>query len=233
MSAEPAFAPERAEEPVFEEDEETQVHAAQLVLRLRGIGIAEVAVLRAMETVPRTLFVRPELRHRAYAEHALPIDCGQTIPAPMLVGAITAELDLSDRHGVLEIGTGSGYHTAVLARLSRRVTTIERFRTLTRAAEARFQALGIRNISTLVGDGLHGWRQQAPFDRILVGAACSEPPVKLIMQLSDTGVLIAPIEPARGPQRLTLFQRIGMNVDTRDLGPCRFSAIVPAPTLNL
>ncbi len=131
MSAEPALA----EDPAFQEDEETQVHAASLVLRLRGMGIADVEVLRAMETVPRTLFVRPELRHRAYAEHALPIDCGQSIPPPSLVGAITAALDLSDRHGVLDVGTGSGYHAAVLAQLSRRVTTIERFRTLSRAAE--------------------------------------------------------------------------------------------------
>ncbi len=229
MSAEPALAPESE----FQEDEETQVQAAFLVLKLRGMGIADVAVLRAMETVPRSLFVRPEFHRHAYSDHALPIDCGQTIAAPSVVGAMTASLDLADRHAVLEIGTGSGYHTAILAQLSRRVTTIERFRTLSRAAETRFQALGIRNISTLVGDGLQGWRPQAPFDRILVGAACPEPPVRLITQLTDSGILIAPIGEERTPQRLTLFQRIGHNVDTRDLGPCRFSAIVPAPTQNL
>jgi protein-L-isoaspartate(D-aspartate) O-methyltransferase len=233
MSAEAALAYEPALPPAYEEDEETQVHAASLVLRLRGLGIADVAVLRAMETVPRTLFVPPEFRHRAYAEHRIPIDCGQTIDAPTVVAEITAALDLCDRHSVLELGTGSGFHTAVLAQLARRVTTIERFRTLARAAERRFQRLEIRNISTRVGDGLLGWRLQAPFDRIVVGAACPEPPVKLIMQLTQSGVLIAPIGTEPGPQRLTLFQRIGHNVDTRDLGPCRFSAVVSGPTLNL
>ena len=112
-------------------------------------------------------------------------------------------------------------------------TTIERFRTLSKAAEARFQALGIRNVSTIVGDGLLGWRRQAPFDRILVGAACANPPVKLITQLSDSGILIAPIGAGEGVQRLTLFQRIGPEVDTRDLGAVRFSPIVAGPTRSL
>jgi protein-L-isoaspartate(D-aspartate) O-methyltransferase len=229
MSAEP----NPAIEPHFEEDAETQVHAAYLVLKLRGMGISDVAVLRALETVPRSLFVRPEFRRRAYADHSLPIDCGQTIAAPSVVGMMTAALDVSDRHAVLEIGTGSGYHTAILAQLARRVTTIERFRTLVRAAEQRIRGLNIRNVSAVVGDGLLGWRAQAPFDRILVGAACPEPPGKLITQLTDTGILIAPIGAEGGRQRLTLFQRIGHNVDTRDLGACRFSAVVPGPALNL
>jgi protein-L-isoaspartate(D-aspartate) O-methyltransferase len=229
MNAEPALAPEEA----YEEDAEARVQAAALVLRLRGIGIADRDVLRAIEMVPRSLFLRPEYRHRAYSELWLPIDCGQTIAPPSVIAVMTAELALGERHSVLELGTGSGYHAAILSRLARRVTTIERFRTLSRAAEGRFKALGIRNISALVGDGLLGWRAQAPFDRVLVGAACPEPPGKLITQLSDSGILIAPIGLERGPQRLTLFQRIGHNVDTRDLGPCRFSGIVPAPAHNL
>jgi protein-L-isoaspartate(D-aspartate) O-methyltransferase len=148
--------------------------------------------------------------------------------------ALTSALDLCDRHAVPQrIGTGTGYQTAVLARLARRVTTIERFRTLSKTAEARFQALGIRNVSTIVGDGLLGWRRQAPFDRILVGAACANPPVKLITQLSDSGILIAPIGAGEGVQRLTLFQRIGPEVDTRDLGAVRFSPIVAGPTRSL
>jgi protein-L-isoaspartate(D-aspartate) O-methyltransferase len=134
---------------------------------------------------------------------------------------------------VLEIGTGSGYQTAILARLARRVTTVERFRTLVRAAERRWTALGIRNISAMVADGALGWARQAPFDRILATAAFATPPVKLILQLSDSGVLIAPIGSEEGPQRLTLFQRIGQNVDTRDLGEVRFLAIVPGVALNL
>jgi protein-L-isoaspartate(D-aspartate) O-methyltransferase len=229
MSAEPDLFIE----PHFEQDAETEVQAASLVLKLRGMGISDVNVLRALETVPRSFFVRPEFRKHAYADHSLPIECGQTIAAPTIAGIMTAALDVSDRHSVLEVGTGTGYQTAILAQLARRVTTIERFRTLVRAAEARFRTLNIRNISTRVGDGLQGWRAQAPFDRILVGAACAEPPGRLITQLTESGILIAPIGEEGGRQRLTLFQRIGHNVDTRDLGACRFSAIVPAPALNL
>ena len=225
MSAEAALA--------FEEDEETRVHAASIVLKLRGIGIADRAVLKAMETVPRSLFVPEKWRHHAYSDHELPIDCGQTISAPSVIGAMIAALDISDRHGILEIGTGSGYQSAILAALARRVTTIDRFRSLVRAAELRWQALGIRNISAIVGDGALGWSRQAPFDRILVGAACKEPPSKLVAQLSDAGILIAPIGTGRGPQRLTLFQRIGKAVDTRDLGPARFLPLVSGPAQNL
>ncbi len=225
MSAEPALA--------YAEDDEAPAKAAALVLKLRGIGISDINVLRAVEMVPRTLFAPPAFRGHAHADVALPIDCGQVATAPSVVAVMTAALELSDRHSVLEIGTGSGYQTAVLAHLSRRVTTIDRYRTLAKAAEQRFQALDIRNISVLIGDGLLGWRLQAPFDRILVCAACVDPPSKLIMQLSDSGILIAPIGPDKGPQRLTLFQRIGQHVDTADLGPARFSAIVPGAAQNL
>ena len=218
---------------VHEGDEETRVHAASIVLKLRSIGIADRAVLKAMETVPRALFVPEKWRHHAYSDHQLPIDCGQTISAPSVIGAMIAALDISDRHGVLEIGTGSGYQSAILAALARRVTTIERFRSLVRAAELRWQALGIRNISAIVGDGALGWSRQAPFDRILVGAACQQPPSRLVAQLSDAGILIAPIGAGRGPQRLPLFQRIGKAVDTRDLGPARFLPLVSGAAQNL
>ncbi len=216
-----------------DEDPGTQVQAASIVLKLRGLGISDRAVVKAIETVPRPLFVPEALRHHAYSDHALPIDCGQMISAPSVVALMTAALDVSDRHAVLEIGTGSGYQAVILARLARRVTTIERFRTLSKAAEARFQALGIRNISAIVGDGLLGWPRQAPFDRILVSAALPEPPVKLITQLTDSGILIAPIGAGEGPQRLTLFQRIGPSVDTRDLGMVRFLPVVPGPARTL
>ena len=146
------------------------------------------------------------------------------ISAPSVVALMTVGARCDRPPRVLEIGTGTGYQTAILARLARRVTTIERFRTLSKDAERRFQALGIRNISAMVGDGMLGWKRQAPFDRILVTAACPEPPVKLITQLSDTGILIAPVGPGEGPQRLTLFQRIGPSVDTRDLGAGAISA---------
>ncbi|MGH6923963.1 MAG: protein-L-isoaspartate(D-aspartate) O-methyltransferase [Propylenella sp.] len=215
------------------EDEETHVQAASIVLKLRGMGISDRAVLRAIETVPRSLFVPEKCRGLAYSDHELPIECGQTISAPSVIGVTTVSLDVSDRHSVLEIGTGSGYQSAILARLARRVTSIDRFRTLVKAAELRWQTLGIRNISGIVGDGALGWSRQAPFDRILVSAACVTPPVKLIAQLSDQGILIAPIGAPRGPQRLTLFQRIGKNVDTRDLGPVRFLPLISGVAQNL
>ena len=217
----------------YREDEETRIQAASIVLRLRGLGISDRAVLNAIETVPRTLFVPKAWRHRAYADRPLPIDCGQTISAPSLVGRMTVALDVSDRHSVLEIGTGSGYHSAVLARLARRVTTIDRFRTLVRSAERRWLALGIRNISAVVADGALGWKRQAPFDRILLTAAVPVPPAKLITQLSESGILIAPVGAEGGTQRLTLFQRIGQKVDTRDLGSARFLPIIPGVAQNL
>jgi protein-L-isoaspartate(D-aspartate) O-methyltransferase len=228
MSAAAATAADSAEE-----DEETRVQAASIVLKLRGLGISDRGVLKAIETVPRSLFVPKEWRHHAYSDHPIPIECGQTISAPSVAATMTSALDVSDRHSVLEIGTGSGYQTAILARLARRVTTIERFRTLVKAAERRWVGLGLRNISAMVGDGALGWSRQAPFDRILVTAACPAPPAKLIAQLTDSGVLVAPIGMGNGPQRLTLFQRIGHSVDTRDLGPARFLPIVSGVALNL
>lgn len=210
----------------LEQDEQTQIQAAFMVLKLRGLGVSDRGVLKAIETVPRILFVPREWKGRAYTDHPLPISCGQTITAPSVVALMTSALDVSDRHSVLEIGTGSGYQTAILAKLCRRVTTIERFRTLVRAAERRWLALGLRNITALVGDGALGWDRQAPFDRILVAAACEEPPVKLITQLSACGILVAPIGPAEGPQRLTLFQRIGETIHTRDIGPAQFLPII-------
>ena len=216
-----------------EEDEEGLVTAAFLVLRLRGLGISDRAVLKAIETIPRTLFVPEQWCDQAYADRPLPIDCGQTISPPSVVGLMTAALDVSDRHSVLEIGTGSGYQSAVLSRLARRVTTVERFRSLVRAAEQRWSALGIRKISAIVADGALGWPRQAPFDRIVVNAALAAPPVRLLKQLTDSGILVAPLGTAEGAQRLTLFQRIGQNVDTRDLGPVRFLPLMPGVAQSL
>ena len=225
MSAEAAIS--------HETEDEGGVHSAAIILRLRGLGISNHAVLKAIETVPRALFVPKEFRWHAYSDHALPIDCGQTIPAPSVVGKMTVALDVGDRHSVLEIGTGSGYHAAVLARLARRVTTIERFRTLVKHAERHWIALGLRNISAVIADGTLGWKRQAPFDRILVSAAVAAPPTRLLAQLGDNGVLVAPIGPEGGPQQLTLFQRSGNSFDTRILGPVRFLPAVPGVALSL
>jgi protein-L-isoaspartate(D-aspartate) O-methyltransferase len=150
-----------------------------------------------------------------------------------MVGTMLAALDISDRHSVLEIGTGSGYQAAVLSRLARRVTTIDRFRTLLRLAEARWQTLGIRNVSAVLADGTLGWSRQAPFDRIIVAAALEDAPAKLIAQLTENGMLVAPVAANGGPQRLTLFQKAGADVTTRDLGAARFLPVVPGIAENL
>ena len=214
-------------------EDDDRIQAASLLLRLSGLGVSDRRVLKALEIVPRPLFVPPEWRDRAWEDCALPIDCDQTISAPSVVALMTAALDVSERHHVLEIGTGTGYQTAILARLARRVTTIERHRRLVRAAEERWRILGVTNVSAIVGDGMTGWPRQAPFDRILVTAACEKAPARLVAQLAEDGILVAPVGPQGRAQRLTLFHRRGERVDTRDLGGVRFVPIVPgiAPEL--
>jgi protein-L-isoaspartate(D-aspartate) O-methyltransferase len=213
--------------------EAARVRTAALILALRTLGIADRRVLNAMETVPREVFVPEEWREQAYEDRALPIACGQTISAPSVVAQMTAALAVGDRHTVLEIGTGSGYQTAILARLARRVTTIDRYRTLVKAAEARWQALGITNITAIVADGREGWPRQAPFDRILVTAAAEKAPARLVAQLVDGGILIAPVGPADAVQRLTAFQKDGTRVDTRDLGGVRFVPLMEGVAQNM
>src|SRR5262245_48514735 len=166
-----------------EEEDERRVRIADLILRLRRTGITDQHILGAIESVPRDVFVPAESRADAYAERALPIDCGQTISAPVIVGMMTAALDLGDRDRVLEIGTGTGYQSAILAKLCRRVYTIDRFRTLISAAESRFHTLRISNITALVGDGTKGWPEQAPFDRIIVTAAAEMVPDAILKQV--------------------------------------------------
>ena len=184
--SEPAMKPE---------PHETQV--ARLVLALRSQGVTDPAVLAAIERTPRDLFTPDLFQERAWEDSALPIACGQTISQPFIVGLMTQALTLEPRARVLEIGTGSGYQTTVLSRLSRLVYTVERYRTLLREAEARFKTLELTNIITKFGDGGQGWAEQAPFDRILVTAAAPSEPKSLLRQLKPAGVLVAPI--GKGP----------------------------------
>ena len=200
----------------------------QLLLRRRGI--VDHAVLKAMDEVPREEFVEPHTRDEAYADAALPIDCGQTISQPFVVAAMTAMLEVSPRMKVLEVGTGSGYQAAVLSRLSRRVYTVERFRKLLRQAEARFRALDISNITTRFGDGMKGWPEQAPFDRIIVTAGAAEVPRTLLDQLTaDGGVMVIPVDERPGVmnQRLLRISRRGEAFETRPLEPVRFVPLLP------
>src|SRR5664279_4209938 len=174
----------------------------QFLLMLRRRGISDQAVLRAMDEVPRGQFVEPEFADRAYADHALPIDCGQTISQPYVVAYMTEQLALRPHHRVLEIGTGSGYQAAVLSRLAREVVTIERYRTLAGEARERLAALGYANVEVIVGDGMAGCPDRAPFDRIIVTAATEAVPPALLEQLADDGVMVLPVGPTNGPQRI-------------------------------
>lgn len=164
-----------------------------LVMALRKQGITDARVLSAIERCPREIFVDKPFAHSAYDNTALPIACGQTISQPYVVAYATEALDVGPAMRVLEIGTGSGYQAAVLSPLCRKVYTIERHRPLLREAEARFRALKLDNIVTRHGDGLKGWPEQAPFDRILLSAAVDEVPKILIEQLKPGGVLVAPV----------------------------------------
>jgi protein-L-isoaspartate(D-aspartate) O-methyltransferase len=174
-----------------------QTRLMRLILALRSQGVTDPRVLDAIEKTPRELFTPDLFKERAFEDSALPIACGQTISQPFIVGLMTQALTIEPRARVLEIGTGSGYQTAVLSRLSRLVYTVERYRTLMQEAEGRFKQLGLTNVITRFGDGGEGWAEQAPFDRIMVTAAAPEEPKALLAQLKPNGVLVAPI--GKGP----------------------------------
>ncbi|MDP3175907.1 MAG: protein-L-isoaspartate(D-aspartate) O-methyltransferase [Phenylobacterium sp.] len=180
-----------------QDDDTPQERLARLVLLLRSQGVTEPAVLNAIESTPRDLFTPDLFRERSWEDSALPIACGQTISQPFIVGLMTQALNLKPRSRVLEIGTGSGYQTTILSKLARLVYTVERYRTLMSEAEARFRTLGLTNIITRFGDGGEGWREQAPFDRIMVTAAAPDEPTALLAQLKPSGILVAPV--GRGP----------------------------------
>ena len=178
-------------------DDTPETQMARLILALRSQGVSDPKVLNAIEKTPRQLFTQELFRERAFEDSALPIACGQTISQPFIVGLMSQALNIDRRDRVLEIGTGSGYQTAILSKLARLVYTVERYRTLMQEAEGRFKALDLTNIVTRFGDGGEGWPEQAPFDRIMVTAAAPEEPKKLLAQLKPNGVLVAPI--GKGP----------------------------------
>src|ERR1700761_3333986 len=155
------------------------VERMEFQLALRRRGISDQSVLRAMDEVPREHFVSSELIDSAYADHALPIACGQTISQPYVVAYMTEQLEIAPQHHVLEIGTGSGYQAAVLSRLARDVVSIERYRTLADTARERLKTLGYGNVAVIAGDGFAGAPAQAPFDRIIVTAAADDVPEAL------------------------------------------------------
>jgi protein-L-isoaspartate(D-aspartate) O-methyltransferase len=165
----------------------------RLLMHLRGNGITDTHVLAAIENTPRDIFVEETFRSHAYEDTALPISCGQTISQPLIVAEMTQSLELNANHRVLEIGTGSGYQAAILCRIARRVYTIERHAELLMQAEARFKKLKLTNIMAKCGDGSKGWKEGAPFDRIIVTAAAKEVPQPLLDQLAPGGIMIIPV----------------------------------------
>lgn len=205
-----------------EADDTPETQMARLILALRTQGVTDAKVLNAIETTPRPLFTQDLFKDRAFEDSALPIACGQTISQPFIVGLMTQALKIDKRDRVLEVGTGSGYQTTILSKLARLVYTIERYRTLLREAEGRFQALGLTNVITRFGDGGEGWPEQAPFDRIMVTAAAPEDPVALLSQLKPKGILVAPV--GKGPvQVLRRYTGDGHgNFHAEDLTDVRF-----------
>lgn len=198
----------------------------QLVLELRQNGITDDKLIEVMERVPRSLFVPQAFQERAYENLALPIGYHQTVSQPHVVALMTQALELNDRCKVLEIGTGSGYQAAVLAPLCRRLYTIERHRSLSQEAEARFEQLRIRNITTRFGDGSKGWPEQAPFDRIIVTAAAIDIPPVLVDQLCMGGIMVVPIGDEQHDQRLVKVVRTEDGTEISDLGWVRFVPFV-------
>jgi protein-L-isoaspartate(D-aspartate) O-methyltransferase len=199
----------------------------RLIETLRTNGIVDEAVLRAFDEVPRHLFVPTGVRHRAYEDAPLPIGSGQTISQPSIHARYLQLLGLKGSERVLEIGTGSGYQTALLARLAAQVFSVERIPALLDRAREMLQALNIRNVSLLLGDGTLGWRDYAPYDAILVGAAAPDLPRPLADQLAEGGRMLVPIGD-REEQVLILVTRRGDEFDRKEVGPVRFVPLLGA-----
>ena len=192
----------------------------------RHYGISDARVLEAMRAVPRHLFVPEALAGRAYGDHALPIAANQTISQPFIVARMTELLELSDRSRVLEIGAGSGYQTAVLARLAAQVYAIERIGELAREAQARIRQLGIYNATVKCFDGTLGWSAHAPYDAILVAAGGPEVPEPLLAQLKVGGKLVIPVGETREAQRLVRVVRTEKGYEREDHGACAFVPLI-------
>lgn len=201
------------------------LRARMVERQLRRRGIGDERVLAAMGTVPREEFVPEPYRGRAYADSALPIGEDQTISQPWIVAAICQALALQGSELVLDVGSGSGYSTAVLARLAREVVGIERYESLAAGAQRALDALGVENAELLVGDGSRGLPERAPFDAIAVHATAPAPPRTLLGQLADGGRLVVPLA-AEGADLLTVFERRGEELRREEIGPCRFVPLI-------
>ncbi|WP_181704070.1 protein-L-isoaspartate(D-aspartate) O-methyltransferase [Chthonobacter albigriseus] len=199
--------------------------AEKLARRVAEQGVTDERILAAIAAVPRRIFLAAAYQASAYADRALPIECGQTISPPSTTAMLVAALDLKPEHKLLEIGTGSGYQTVLLARLAAAVVTLERFRTLTDLAADRFALLKVPNVQAFHADGFDGYPRHAPYDRILLDGAVSRIPHPVLDQLADRGLLVAPV--GTGPeQTLVRVVRDGRLFHRTELGPVRFTPLV-------
>jgi protein-L-isoaspartate(D-aspartate) O-methyltransferase len=205
----------------------------EFLLTLRRRGIADQAVLRAMDEVPREYFIDTGFAASAYADQALPIACGQTISQPYVVAYMTEQLNVGSTHRVLEIGTGSGYQAAILSRLAREVVTVERYRTLADQARERLNALGYNNVEVVVGDGYAGWPERAPYDRIVVTAAAETIPETLLEQLADDGIMVLPLGSHEGSQHIIKLTKSQTGTQRENLIPVRFVPMLPGQAQEL
>ncbi|MFW0777208.1 MAG: protein-L-isoaspartate(D-aspartate) O-methyltransferase [Rickettsiales bacterium] len=207
--------------------EEETSNRIRLLMELRTRGIQNTAVLSAIEHTPREIFIEETFRGHAYDDTALPIAAGQTISQPTVVAWMTSALEIEPFMRVLEIGTGSGYQAAILARLARRVYTVERHRELFDLSSARFSELKLSNIVTRHGDGSKGWKEAAPFERIIVTAAASEIPATLIDQLTPGGVMVIPVGGSVADQILLRIRKAeDGTISTEHLMNVRFVPLV-------
>jgi len=198
----------------------------QFVYTLRSRGVTNAEVLKAMEATPRGDFLEGIFRERAFEDTPLPIECGQTISQPTVVGLMTQALEVTKRCKVLEIGTGSGYQAAILARLARRVYTVERHRRLARRAKDLLLKLALHNITVVHGDGSLGLPEQAPFDRIILTAAAEDPPQPLVDQLKPGGIMVLPVGQSNAVQTLIRIEKTEAGLEYTDLGAVRFVPLV-------
>ncbi|RKQ71500.1 protein-L-isoaspartate(D-aspartate) O-methyltransferase [Litorimonas taeanensis] len=199
-----------------------------MVMRLRGKGISDNKVLRAIELAPRKAFVPAEYFDKAYAEQSLPIDCGQTITAPWIVSLMLQFLRVEKGHKVLEIGVGSGYQTAVLSHLCKRVYAVERYKKLIADAEGRLSNLQVMNTVIRHGDGRYGWAGQAPFHRIIMGCASRAAPPMLLEQLATGGEMIAVVD-----EQLMRYSKARSKVSEETLMPLNLDMIEPGKSRSL
>lgn len=202
--------------------DESAERKMQFLYTLRTRGVTDKATLTAMEKIDRGPFVRGIFASRAYEDTPLPIDCGQTISQPSVVGMMTQALNVRPRDKVLEVGTGSGYQAAVLSQLARRVYTVDRHARLVHEARKIFDAMDLSNITAIVADGSHGLPDQAPFDRILVTAAAEDPPGPLLAQLKIGGIMVLPVGQSDTVQSLIRVRRTESGLDYDELTPVRF-----------